>query len=109
MDRFLQELGGVPYLVNDGLHALARRQFSLEQILDVDAEEPFGLHLRRLRSRCGAADLEQALRGVLRGEECPTEESFYSLRSAGVLAGESKRNARFRCGLYRRYFERHLP
>ncbi|HEX3313794.1 MAG TPA: hypothetical protein VHR72_02830, partial [Gemmataceae bacterium] len=48
------------------------------------------------------------VRGVLRGQPCPTPESFYRLRSAGLLAGDSARSARFRCKLYAIYLERHL-
>ena len=40
------------------------------------------------------------VRGVLRGEPCPTPESFYRLRSAGVLAGELETDVRPRCQLY---------
>ena len=49
-----------------------------------------------------------AVRDVLRGGPCPTPESFYRLRSAGVMAGESAREARPRCRLYEAYLTRHL-
>ena len=48
------------------------------------------------------------VRGLLRGEPCPTEQSFYRLRSAGVMTGQSARDVRPRCELYRIYLERHL-
>ena len=36
---------------------------------------------------------------------CPTDESFYRLRSAGVLLGDTAAAVRPRCELYRRYLE----
>jgi hypothetical protein len=48
------------------------------------------------------------LRGVLHGRPCPTPESFYRLRSAGVLSGDSARHVWPRCQLYATYLARHL-
>jgi len=52
--------------------------------------------------------LVEAVRLVLAGKPCPDYPRFYRLRSAGILAGESKEQARARCGLYERYLRRHL-
>ena len=41
-------------------------------------------------------------------QPCPSAQSFYRLRSAGVLAGDSVRDARPRCRLYETYLTRHL-
>ena len=69
----------------------------------------FGDHLRRLlASLAHDAELCQAVRGVLQGRPCPTPESFYRLRSAGILAGETAREARLRCRLYATYLTPHL-
>jgi hypothetical protein len=66
------------------------------------------LDLRRiLCSLAQSPELCEAGRQVLRGQPCPTAESFYRLRSAGVLAGERVRDARLRCRLYAAYLERH--
>jgi len=35
-------------------------------------------------------------------------ESFYRLRSAGLMAGDSERDVRLRCRLYGAYLEKHL-
>ena len=72
-------------------------------------EGPLGDHLRRILV-LPARDLAltDVVRGVLRGGSCPTAESFYRLRSAGVMAGESARNVRPRCHLYDAYLMRHL-
>jgi len=48
------------------------------------------------------------VRGMLQGKGCPTAESFYRLRSAGLVLGDSARDAKLRCQLYATYFERHL-
>jgi hypothetical protein len=45
---------------------------------------------------------------MLRGKPCPTPESFYRLRSAGLMTGDSASDARPRCQLYATYLEKHL-
>jgi DNA-binding SARP family transcriptional activator len=109
IERFFGWLGGVPHLVNYGLYALANGECSLPQILELDAKGPLHESLKRLLDPlCDNPELAEALRAVLRDEGCPTEASFYRLGSAGVVTGESAREARFRCELYRRYVERRL-
>ena len=111
LTRFYQLVGGHPYLVRRGLHEMATCGVSLdafEAVADHD-EGPFGDHLRRilvLLARDPA--LGEVVRGVLRGQLCPTTEDFYRLRSAGVMAGDSARDVRPRCRLYETYLRRHL-
>ena len=81
---------------------------AFEALADRD-EGPFGDHLRRilvLLARDPA--LCEVVRGVLRGEPCPTVEDFYRLRSAGVMAGDSAQDVKPRCQLYETYLKRHL-
>ncbi len=81
---------------------------ALEAQADHD-EGLFGDHLRRLlASLARDAALCDVVRGVLRGEPCPTPESFYRLRSAGVIVGESQSDAKPRCELYATYLEKRL-
>jgi hypothetical protein len=69
----------------------------------------FGDHLRRILVLLARdPQLCDVVRGVLQGKPCPTPESFYRLRSAGVMAGDSARDVRPRCQLYAAYLERHL-
>jgi hypothetical protein len=69
----------------------------------------FGDHLRRLMASLAQdPELCEAVRRVLRGAPCPNAGSFYRLRSAGVLAGESARDTRPRCELYAAFLQRHL-
>ena len=69
----------------------------------------YGDHLRRmLFSLSQDAELIEAVRAVLRGGPVPTPESFYRLRGAGVLIGDSPHVPRVRCRLYADYLTRHL-
>jgi hypothetical protein len=109
--RFFDLVSGHPYLVRKGFQEIALHEMKLaafESVADRD-EGPFGDHLRRIlvllaqdRALC------DTVRGVIQGQPCPTTESFYRLRSAGVIAGEGARDARPRCRLYSSYLRRHL-
>ena len=109
--RYAHLVGGQPYLVRRGLHDMVAHDVSfpaLERQADRD-EGIFGDHLRRmLVLLVRDPDLCEAVRGVLRGQPCPTAESFYRLRTAGVVIGPSAQEARPRCQLYAAYLERHL-
>ena len=52
--------------------------------------------------------LADIARAVLKGYPCPTNEAFYRLRSAGVMAGDTPQDLKPRCRLYAVYLERHL-
>jgi hypothetical protein len=111
LSRYFQLIGGHPYLARRGFHEMTTNNLELdafEALADRD-EGPFGDHLRRilvLLARDPA--LCEVVRGVLRGEPCPTVEDFYRLRSAGVMAGDSAQDVRPRCQLYATYLKRHL-
>lgn len=113
-------VGGQPYLAQRGLDEIARHEAQtpgagaiLLQTMSAETvgeDSIFGDHLRRLRRALERDNrLYDIVRGLLRGEPCPTEDDLYRLRSAGVLIGETVSAARFRCPLYERYFARHLP
>jgi AAA-like domain/TIR domain len=109
--RYIRLVGGHPYLVRRGLHEIATRSAALEAFEDQSDhdEGPFGDHLRRIIVLLAQNPvLCDAVREVLQGRPCPTRESFYRLRSAGVISGDSKREARPRCQLYATYLGRHL-
>ena len=55
-----------------------------------------------------AASKSDVVRGILNNQPCPTQESFYRLRSAGLIVGDSTREARLRCQLYATYLEKRL-
>jgi DNA-binding SARP family transcriptional activator len=109
--RLRDLVGGHPYLVRRALHEMAAHGTDLPTLETRAASDEwiFGDHLRRMRALIGGdPELREAMQAVLRGQPCPTPASFYRLRSAGVIAGESERDARPRCRLYAIHLERHL-
>jgi class 3 adenylate cyclase len=109
--RFFRLVGGHPYLVRRGLHEMTT-QGTGYAALETEAardEGIYGDHLRRmLVLLVKDADLSEAVGEVLRGRPCASPESFFRLRSAGVIVGDTPREARPRCELYATYLERHL-
>jgi DNA-binding SARP family transcriptional activator len=111
VSRFVKLVGGHPYLVRRGLHALAESSESLEAFLArADREDSvFGDHLHRMVSSLRQdGSLCAAMREVLQGNPCPNPESFYRLQSAGLIAGNSDVEARPRCSLYDAFLKRRL-
>jgi class 3 adenylate cyclase len=111
IDRFYRLVGGHPHLVRRGLLEMATHGLdiaSFEAQADRD-EGVFGDHLRRMLVVLSRnEELSDIVRGILRRRPCPTAESFYRLRSSGIVAGESAQDARPRCQLYATYLARHL-
>ena len=108
---FYNLLSGHPFLVRKGLHEMAAHGMNLSSFAKVaDRDEgPFGDHLRRfLMLLAQDAAICDMMREILRGNPCPSNESFYRLRSAGLLAGDSVQEARPRSQLYATYLSRHL-
>jgi serine/threonine protein kinase len=109
--RYFRLLSGHPYLVRRGLHEMVThgtKLAALETVADRD-EGPFGDHLRRILVLLAQDPaLSDVVRGVLQGRPCPTTESFYRLRSAGLMTGDSARDGKLRCQLYSTYLERHI-
>ena len=108
---FYKLLGGHPYLTQDGLHDIATHRRTYKELARVAASEegPFGEHLRRLllavRNEPG---LFAAVSGLLQGKREMPADSFYRLRTAGVIRGDCATNAELRCGVYRDYLSRYL-
>jgi hypothetical protein len=102
---------GQPYLTRHAFNVLVSENMrlpDLEEVADRD-NGPFADHLRRILLMLSREPaLIEALREVLSGHACPDYERFYRLRSAGVLGGDSKDEARPRCGLYERFLRRQL-
>jgi hypothetical protein len=110
-ERFYRQVGGHPHLVRLGLQELALRHIAWGKLeADADREDgPFADPLRRLWEVLRRdPELCAVVRGVLAGKPCPSRESFYRLRTAGVLAGTSAGEPRLRCGLYATFLGRHL-
>lgn len=109
--QFYTLLNGQPYLTRHALNVLVAdnlRLPDLEAVAERD-DGPFADHLRRLLLMLGRDPaLVEAVRLVLAGGTCPDYPRFYRLRSAGILAGDGREQARLRCGLYERYLRRQL-
>ena len=109
--RFFRLMNGQPYLTSEGLRQLSQKNTDieeLERLADRD-EGIFGDHLRRLLTTLAKApELCEAISEVLAEKQCLTSDSFYRLRSAGILVGRSEQDARLRCQIYATYLARHL-
>lgn len=109
--RFMALVGGHPFLVRRGLNELASGKATFEEFSAKASRDDgiFGDHLRRILVLLARdAGLSQVMAGVLRGQSCPTPESFYRLRSAGIIHGDSQDQARPRCSLYSEFLLRHI-
>ena len=109
--RFTRLVGGHPYLAQRGFQALVEHGLDFPTLEATAAEEdgPYGDHLRRIlvllaqnKERCSAVS------DLLSGRSTPDAETFYHLRTAGLLIGSSMQNAQFRNDLYAAYLRRHL-
>lgn len=125
IERFHKLLGGQPYLTNCGLFEMAnqRRKLSDIESLTLRNDSLFGDHLRRILMLLDKyKEYEEAVRGVLentavarrswfrrrRARYVPSVQTFYRLRAAGILAGDSPQDARLRCDVYEQYLRRNL-
>ena len=111
LESFFALVGGQPYLVRRGLNELAQSAVPFgEFAAQADRDEGvFGDHLRRMLVLLAKdAELTEAMRGVLSGDPCPGTASFYRLRSAGIVKGDTPREARIRCNIYTRYLKDRL-
>jgi DNA-binding winged helix-turn-helix (wHTH) protein len=109
--RLFQFIGGHPYLANRSLWEMKTHGIGLAKLMaQADQDENiFSDHLRRvLFSLSNETELTAVIRGVLQGQACPTTESFYRLRSAGIVKGHSAREATIRCELYQTYLQNRL-
>ncbi len=111
IERFRKLVAGHPFLVRRSLHEIATEKKTLDQFIsNADRDDGiFGDHLRRMLVLLAKdSNLTEIMRGVLRGEGCPTPESFYRLRSSGVVVGSSQTDVALRCELYESFLKRHL-
>jgi hypothetical protein len=109
--RYYRDVGGHPYLVRRGLHEMVTRGIDIIQFeSQADRDEGiFGDHLRRILVSLAKDDeLTKVVQAVIRGQPCPNLESFYRLRSAGLMSGTSPHDVHPRCQLYTAYLNRHL-
>jgi hypothetical protein len=111
LQEFFNLVGGHPYLVRAGLNDLVSRSLSVSQLRQQATldEGVYGDHLRRIVMLLHRdPQLSEIIRNLFRGKPCPDYDSFYRLRSAGILRGESKDQPQFRCQVYADYLKQHL-
>jgi hypothetical protein len=111
LTEFFHLVGGQPYLVRRGLHEMVTRDIGISDFArTADRDEGiFGDHLRRiLVTLAKNPQLLEAVQQILRGRPCSSEETFYRLRTAGILTGDSMHDARPRCRVYTSYLQHHL-
>lgn len=111
LDRLIRLVGGHPYLVRRGLHEMAKRKMTITALEEKAPRDDgiYGDHLRRILLLLARDQgLTEIVRGILRGQPCPTADSFYRLRSAGLIKGSSAADAHPRCQLYATYLTAHL-
>jgi len=110
--QFHALVGGNPYLARCGLQEIASRgwdmgSFERQAVLD---DGCYGDHLQRLLGLLRRDEtLQNAVASLLQGApNACTADSFYRLRSAGVILGSSPDVAKLRCQLYTNYLEPRL-
>ena len=111
MQRFYSLLAGQPFLTQRGLHQMTERNLSFQDFYAGAARDdgPYGDHLRRIFvSLSQDSGLCEVVQGVIAGRHSSGADSFYRLRSSGIVAGESARDMKLRCQLYEQYLSRHL-
>lgn len=103
-------LNGHPYLTRVAFYAMVRDDLTMADLLAtaVTDNSPFVSHLRYQRQLISdAPELREALRQVLRDNQCTDEHARYRLLKAGLI----KQNGAVvtcRCDLYREYFAQTL-
>jgi hypothetical protein len=111
LERFFSLLGGQPFLTQRGLHQMTERGLSFTDFAAGSArdEGAYGDHLRRIFVSLNQDPaLCDVVRDVIGGRHSSSTDSFYRLRSSGLVAGECARDMKLRCQLYEQYLSRHL-
>jgi serine/threonine protein kinase len=111
IEHFYSLLGGQPFLTQRGLHQMTEKGLSFSEFSAGAGrdEGPYGDHLRRIFVSLNQdASLCEVVRAVIAGRHSSATDSFYRLRSSGIVAGESARDMKLRCQLYEQYLSRHL-
>lgn len=104
--RFASLVGGHPFLVRQGLYQMTVHGSSLDALVREALLEhgPYGDHLRRIGSLLARdTGLHECVQRIVAGGVEMDRDSFYRLRSAGIVAGESATSVSLRCGLYADY------
>lgn len=108
---FYQLLGGEVGLIQIGFKAMISNKLSYT-MFSQDASRDGGIfndHLQHLLFTCQRnAGTNSAVRSLLEGQKVNDTDSFYKLRLAGIVNGETSTEMSFRSRLYKQYLRRHL-
>jgi hypothetical protein len=114
--RYMKLVGGHPYLARVGLHYMASRGVGVAAFEDVAENEngPLSDHLHHLLFTISKdPGLVVMVRKLLDPKQPSGKtsdlESFFFLRSLGVVSGESAREMKLRCQIYANYLAANLP
>lgn len=111
LERYYALVGGNPYLVRRGLHEMALHGLTMDTLERESVPENgiFGDVLRRLMLALRQDEkLAHVVQDLLNGIPIPDPDSFYRLRSAGLVIGTSEEDARIGRRLYSDYLRRYL-
>jgi hypothetical protein len=111
LQQFFALLSGHPFLTQRGLHQMTDQSIGFGAFATGAAQDegPYGDHLRRIFVSLNQDPaLCEVVREVLSGRCSSDSDSFYRLRSSGIVAGDSARDMKLRCQLYEQYLSRHL-
>jgi hypothetical protein len=110
IQQFYHLVGGHPYLTRRGLHEIATQKMDINNFVAQasDDDGPYGDHLRHLILLLKDSALKNEVKNNLAGKHCLSAETFYQLRSAGIMAGKSMQTMKPRCQIYAEYLKAHL-
>lgn len=111
LQQFYELVGGQPFLVRSGFYEIISRQLSFAEFLaKIEKDESiFEDHLRRIVMMLRKdTELCDVMRGILRGQPCPTHDTFFRLRSAGIVNVNMSEQVGSRCQLYENYLRRKI-
>lgn len=105
-------IGGQPFLTRRALDVLATGKLDfagLREMADHD-DGPFGDHLKRIFvSVSRLPEVVEYIRSVSRADARTDQDAYYRLLAAGIVRQDRAGQVAFRCELYRRYLQAHLP
>jgi DNA-binding transcriptional activator of the SARP family len=111
VSRLFELVGGHPYLVRLSLYEMQTRGISISDV-ELAAERTnsfFSDHLDRMALALSQdGDMTAAVRRLLVNEPPSEQATFFRLRAAGVVLGDSPSESRFRCRLYKQFLARQL-
>lgn len=106
LQEMMDLLGGVPYLVRQGLYTLIDEALSWDNLVDIADQPygPFGSHLRQYMQKIyGQQKLIEMLISILKTNTGSDDLALHRLISAGLIKREGGKY-KFRCQLYEQYF-----